>query len=344
MLRADPTAVGVTLRREPSTYFDAGTRLDTELGEHRLELGYGARVREFWESSDLDTFEHHADARLDLYGVDVEAHLDGGYRRLAFPQGIQLRGLIRIDTYTATAWSEARFGRFGVRVGGSFVRTDYLQRRFDALDSRYYRADAQVYTRLLPKLRALLEYNVFAVTYDAGRRGQLNDYLAHQVRLGLDGSFTPKLSASLKAGATYQDVDVVDGRDRDQFRGFTTEASLGWRPFARTSLTLSVSRTLEPSFQSNYLVDDSIRLEVAQRLLAEKLQLRAYVQYERAQVSQVALVSAHLNRVRCGASAIYSIRTWLSVALSYDFGRLGSPFPDNDYSQHTVTLSVGAGI
>lgn len=343
VLREDWEAPG-TLRREAYSDLEAGLRLDTELGDHRLEVGYRARGREYWNTGFLDTFQHEGSLRLDLYGVDVEGHLDAAYRRVVFPQSIQLRGLIRIDTYNARAWTEVRFGRVGVRVGGSAFRTDYVRRSFSGLDSWNYRLDCQVYFRVLPKLRALVEYNWSVVEYDAGRGGGLNDFMFHQLRAGVDGAFTPKLSASLKAGASYQEVDFVSGRDRSRFRGFVMEASVGWRPFAGTTLSLAVSRTLEPSLQSNFLVNDVIRAAADKGLFGGDLTVGAFVQYERGEVSQFGRTSAHLNRFRTGARGSYKIKSWLSVVGTYEFVRLGSPFPNNDYRQHQVTLSLGAGI
>ena len=344
VLLDDWEAPGVKLRREPFALLQAGTRLDTELGDHRLEIGYSAIVREYWRTGDFDRLEHRARARLDLYGVDVGAHFDGGYQRIVYPQSIQLRGLIRIDVFTLSGWSEARFGRFGVRLGGTIVRGDYLRASFDQLDAWTYRTDFQVYGRILPKLRALLEYNWFVVNYDLGRAGQLNDYMAHQVRAGLDGALTPKLSASLKAGATYQDVDVVSGRDRREFRGFTAEASVGWKPFPLTSLRFAVSRTLEPSLQSNFLLNDTVLGEVSQAFFANKFEVTGFAQYDRADVSQVGFITAHLNRFRTGLRATYTIKPWLSLVCSYEFVRLGSPFPDDDYRAHRVSISIGAGL
>ena len=73
-------------------------------------------------------------------------------------------------------------------------------------------------------------------------------------------------------------------------------------------------------------------------------ELKRFVQYERGEVSQFGRTSAHLNRFRTGARGSYKIKSWLSVVGTYEFVRLGSPFPNNDYRQHQVTLSLGAGI
>lgn len=345
-LRGDHDAPGVKIRREPYVRGEAGARLDTELGDHRLELGYSTIVQEYWQTGRFDTLEHRARMRLDLYGVDVEGHIDANYRRYNYPQSVQLRGVIRLDTYALRGWTEVRFGRFGVRLGGAAKRSDYLRRSLSGIDNWSYRADLQVYGRILPKLRALVEYNWFVVEYDDGRAGLLNDYMAHQVRAGVDGAFTPKLSASLKVGATFQDVDVVrnPSRDRREFTGATAEASLGWKPFVRTSLKLAYARTLEQSFRSNFLINDSWQAEITQKLFSDKVALTAFVQYDRSDLSQVGFTTAHINRFKTGLRATYFIKPWLTVVGAYDWQRVGSPFPNNDYTRHQVTLSIGAGL
>lgn len=346
VLRGDHDTAGVRIRREPFARGEAGVRLDTELGDHRLEVGYRSIVQEYWDTGRFDTLEHRARLRLDLYGVDVEGHLDARYRRLAYPQSIQLQGIVRLDSFSTRGWTEVRFGRIGLRLGGSATRDDYLRRSLRGLDSWSYRADVQVYGRILPKLRALVEYNWFVVEYDEGRSGFLNDYMAHQVRVGVDGAFTPKLSASLKVGATFQDVDVVrnPARDRREFTGATAEASLGWTPFARTSVKVAYARTLEQSFRSNFLSNDSWLAEVSQRLFSDKVTVSAFVQYDRSDLSQVGFTTAHINRFKTGFTATYFIKPWLSVVGTYDWQRVGSPFPGNDYKRHQVMLSIGAGL
>lgn len=345
-LRGDHEAPGVKLERQPSVFGEAGARLDTELGDHRLEVGYRAIVQEYWKTGRFDTLEHRARTRLDLYGVDVEGHLDGSYKRFSYPQSIQLRGLIRLDSFTLRGWVETRFGRFGVRVGGSVQRSDFLSRSLVGIDNWSYRADLQLYARVLPKLRALVEYNWSVVEYDEGRAGFLNDYGTHQIRGGVDGAITPKLSASLKVGGTFQDVDVVRGlgRDRREFAGASAEASLGWRPLVRTSLKLAYSRSLRPSYQSNFLINDRLLAEVSQKLFSGKVDVAAFVQYDRSDLSQVGATTAHINRFKTGLRAGYLIKPWLTVVGAYDWERVGSPFPNNDYRRHQVTISIGAGL
>ena len=70
----------------------------------------------------------------------------------------------------------------------------------------------------------------------------------------------------------------------------------------------------------------------------------AFVQYTRADVSQIGFTNAHLNRFRTGLRATYALKTWLSFVADYEFNRLGSPFANNDYRQHRVTFSIGAGL
>ncbi|MBL4849731.1 MAG: outer membrane beta-barrel protein [Planctomycetes bacterium] len=346
VLRGDHDAPGVDILREGYSRLEAGVRLDTELSDHRLEIGYVATVREHWRTGSFDSFTQRAKARLDLYGVDIEGHFNANYERFAFTQSVQLTGLVRLDVYSLRGWTELRVGRFGVRVGGSARRTDYLSSSTSVIDSWGYRADLQVYGRIQPKLRALVEYNWFVVEYDEGRAGLLNDYMAHQLRVGLDGAFTPKLSASLKVGATIQVVDQVTSpsRDRQEFSGATAEAAIGWKPFVRSSLKVAYRRTLEPSFQSNFLLNDTWLAEVGQKLFTGKLALSAFVEYGRSDVSRIGRVSAHINRFSTGLRAVYFVKPWLSLAGTYDWTRVGSPFANRDYKRHQVVFSIGAGL
>jgi hypothetical protein len=343
VLRGDHDAPGVRLRREPFGRFEAGTRLDTEFGDHRLELEYRGIVKEYWETGRFDTLEHGAQGRLDLYFVDVEGHVDLSWRRYEYPQSIQLRGIVTTDHYVAKAWTQARLWRFGVRLGASATRDDYHERSLDGLDSNQYGVDFQFYGRVMPKLRALIEYNWVSVGFDEGRDGTLNDYQTHQVRVGIDGSLTPKLSASIKAGYTRQFADRVGQRDRREFEGFTAEISSGYQLLPQTSAQISFSRTVDTSFQSNFLISDRATLQIEQKIYTTITAL-ASVGYTRADVSRVGRTTAHLNRFETGASVSWHPRGWLDFRLGYTFTRLGSEFPNNDYRVHEVVASVGIGL
>jgi len=343
VLRADHEQPGVRLRRETYGRAEAGVRLDTELSDHRLELGYRAVVFEYFDSGDLDSLAHNASARLDLYAVDVEAHLNAGWVRTIFPQSIQLTGLVRLDTYQAAGYVEGRLGKVGLRLGGSFARLDYRDRQLQSLDQRNYRADVQVYGRITPKLRALAEYNVFMVVYDEGRSGNLNDYMAHQARVGIDGRLLPKLSTSIKLGAAFQDVDRTLGRDRREFTGFVAEISAGYTPVEGTNLTASYARTLQPSAQSNFLVNDEVRFGVNQAVTPE-ISAGAVFRYNRADVSRFNRTKAQINQISASAEIQWRPKGWLSLRASYEFTNLISAFPNSDYRFHTVLASVAVGL
>lgn len=338
LLREDREAPGVKLQTETYGRVEAGVRLDTQLTEHRIELEYRAVVNEYSGTGAYDTHEHTLRARVDLLFNEASAHADGSYTRAAYAQSIQLRGLVRLDAYAASAWAEARFNRFGGRLGLAGRRNDYLERSLRILDHRALGPSVQVYFRVSPKLRALVEYSFDSLRYDD--RQDLDGYDVHQVSGGLDGELTPKLSLSVKVGGAFQRLQGAVGPDRGAFSGLTASISARWDALPRTQLGASLRRGLDPSVSSSYLITDDVELSVAQKLFDEKLTARAYVGYGHSSVSP----GEHLNRGRAGASVTYLIRQWLSVGATYEFERLDSAFPDDDYEAHTVSLSLGAGL
>ncbi len=339
LLRDDRETPGADLIRDFLGRAEAGLRLDTQLTEHRIELEYRGVVTEYAETGAYDTNEHQVRARLDLLFNDASGHADGSYTRAAYAQSIQLRGLVRLDAYTASVWGEARWGSFGARAGLSGRRNDYLERSLRILDHRAFGPDLQVYLRVSPKLRALVEYSFNRLSYDD--RQDLDGYDVHTLGGGLDGELTPKLSLSAKVGVAFQRIrsDVQSGDDRE-FAGLVASISARWDVLARTQLTGSLRRGLDPSISSSYLVSDDVELGVAQKLFDEKVTARAYVGYTHSHVSP----GEDLNRLRAGASITYLIRQWLSVAAEYRFERLNSAFPLDDYEAHTVMVSLGAGL
>src|SRR5690606_15775696 len=99
-----------------------------------------------------------------------------------YAQSIQLRGLVRVDMYAASAWADARFNRFGARAGLSGLRNDYRERELRGLDHRGFGPSVQLYFRLAPKLRVLAEYSFFRLRYD--HRADVDGYDVHQVSGG----------------------------------------------------------------------------------------------------------------------------------------------------------------
>jgi hypothetical protein len=339
LLREDEETPNTTFVRETYGRAEAGVRLDTSLLDHRLELDYRAAVTEYSRTGAFDAAEHRLRARADFIFNDASAHLDGGYARSAYAQSIQLRGLVRLDTYTASAFAEARWNRFGGRVGVTGRRLDYLERGLANLDHRGFGANVQAYYRVSPKLRALVEYNFDSVRFFD--RPDLDGYDVHQVRGGLDGEITPKLSASVKLGAAFQQTHA-DGPNPDdrEFGGFTAAISARWDVLPRTKLTGTYRRSIDPSLNSAYLLTDDVELSVGQALFDEKVNGSAFVGYTHSTVSP----GEHLNRLRAGASLTYLIRQWLSVSASYQWERFNSAFPFSDYDAHTVSVSVGVGL
>jgi hypothetical protein len=344
LLRGDEEVRGAVLEDE---YFrgELGARLDTLLGDHRIELDGRARFTEYLESGDYDTAEGRASARLDLLFTDVEVHGDLSWSRTAYPQTQQLTGIVRLDTYRAGLWVEARVGRFGVRVGAWALRPDYVDRDLEDLDYTSLGGDLQVYGRILPKLRGLVEYAYSRLLYDEGDQGTLDDYDLHRVATGIDGELTEKLTASLKLGASFQDVRSDVNADTREFRGFTAACSVRWQPLPHTTLDGGWSRSIDPSVNSNYLLSDAFHLGITQQLWEERISLSARGGYSHGAVKP----GRHLNTFSAGASASWQVRDWLSVRAVYAFQRLNSAFTlaeaaVSDYTVHEAELSLGIGF
>ena len=341
VLRTDEELPGVNVVDEPYTRGEGGLRLDTQLADHLLSLEYRARVTEYWNTGSFDTFEQSARARLDLFFTDVAVHGDMGYARNEYPQSIQLRGLIRQSVYDAKLWTEVSLAKVGFRVGGFGERVDYHKLQLRNLDYRSGGANAQFFVEIFPKLHVLAEYTFSGYDYDEGRDGTLNDYVLHTAFVGIRGELTPKLNASIKVGYSYQDVRSGPNPDDRDYQGFSGEASVRWAPLVPTAITATAARRIEPSVNSNFLLTDSCRLSASQGFFEEgDLTAAAYVGYSHSRVQP----GRHISQFETGASLTWQIKQWLSVASTYSFEKLISTFPNSDYVDHTVTISVGVGF
>lgn len=337
LLLGDPDAVGVDIEREVFGVFQAGARLDTQIRDHRIELGYRSRFTEHSGSGGYDRLEHRADLRIDLIGIDLEGHVDGGWRRSAFPRNIQLQGVVWTETFTSSLWGEVRFGKLGIRAGGHASNNRYLESDLRYFSHDRFGADLQVHYLLFAKVRAILEYNWSRIDY---RQQVLTSYQVHTLRAGLDGELSPKLTGSIKLGVSQQLLDSKTIQGDRSYEGFTAECALSWKPLEGSTLRLTYVRSVQPSVRSNYLISDEVALVASQRLLQDSLTVSARVAYEHAVISP----GAHLNKFTAGAQVRYRITEWMSVSVQYGYRNLRSGIPDSNQFEHFVFASLGVGL
>jgi len=322
----------------------AGLRLDIEPAPERLraELGYEATVTEYAASGRFDTFTQAATARLDVFFTDVDLHADARYARSSYPNSIQLRGIIDVDDFAAGAWAEARVGdRFGGRLSASLSGLEFREGALRDLDHLQWVVSAQAYGRVLPKVRITLDYSVTFVNFDEGDDGSLNDYTVHTVQGGVDGELTPKLSGSVKLGASFQDVDQSGPNPDDrEFTGFTAGLALRWEVLVNTTIEAGYTRSVQVSFTSNFLETDDVSLAVTQTFYEGTVRLRLEGGWTRSHVSP----GDNLNVLRGAAAVTWQVRDWLSLRAGYELRKLNSGFPNDDYLVNTATVGIGAGF
>jgi hypothetical protein len=316
---------------------EGGVRLDAELGQHRAELEYRAAGNAYVDAGSNNTVEQLVRARLDLLWNDASAHGDASYTRAAYAQSIQLRGIVRLDVYTASAYFDAHWAKLGGRAGLAGRRDDYRERELRALDDHALLPYVQLYYRVSPKLRALVEYDLEHESFD--HRPDLDGYDDHQLRGGLDGELTPKLSASLKVGVAFLRARGATS-GRRAYTGFSAALSLRWDVRPDTQLGAAYARRLEPSVSSTYLISDDGELSLTQRLADGKVKARGALGYTHSHVGP----GEAIDRVRARASVSWNIRQWLSITAAYEFVHVDSTVPKDDYDVHTVTVSIGVGL
>jgi hypothetical protein len=324
-----------------------GGRGDVQLEDHVFSLGYLAAESLYFRGVEgsRDTLDQRADARADLNWNEVAAHADATWGRLAFPQEIQVQGLAREEYGNAQAWVEGQLGRFGAKVGGSF-RRDYFLHGLDSvlgtLDHDTWGASVQANADVWEKLSLVLEYNFEAVRFD---KPVNRDYDAHQVRAGLSGELTPKITLSLKVGADYQLPDQGTGsfQDKQSYKGFACAAAVAWQALDELALAASYRRDLTWAVGTNFETVDALDLSVTWKFgPGEKLRLRGGFVYEHAQPDQ----GGHQDRIRAHAVFGWQIQPWLDATASYGYVQsLGSgAFQATAYDEHRAEVSLAFGL
>jgi hypothetical protein len=164
-----------------------------------------------------------------------------------------------------------------------------------------------------------------------------DDYVVHSANFGLSHGFTPNLSASLSGGYYYQ-----DNQRRDDNEGFLGDGSIT-QAFPNGSFSINASggyrqqyiQAENLGFSEYFLVGASVDYQ-----LTEKLSGLLSGSYSRDDYKEALLTNRIDERWNGGIDLTYTLSSWASASLSYDYREEDSTNSANNYVRHLVTLSL----
>lgn len=318
---------------------------ELNLGDHRLEAGYGLELQKFAKEQEEDTTNHLAHGILELkFGnaqltVTNTAEDSTGrlFNEVSARDHVFLNTLQVLGRYDRPMWA--------IDGGWTHNTVDHQTPIFNTGD---YGEDVLAILggyRLFPKTLALLELNGGLVNYD--HNVARADHSYWQVFTGLRGELTPKLTATVKVG--FQDrqlSDVAGEGPQSDFDGVVADMDLLFRPSGSDAVRFGYLRTVRTStFQSNAWYRQDMLVVSYRKQLLRKWLLTPIGSWQFNDYPELGTGGGVTKRrddhfVRLGVELRYEIQTWLSTGVACNFRSRNSNLDALDYENSRYRFDV----
>jgi hypothetical protein len=319
-----------------------GFVIDYTYGPHSVSAGYRAEILNYVHLTDQNTVNNIMAFQLRLDFPRWLLTLKDDFTQTNDPPTSELSGPIKSTTNVLTPEAEFRVTtRFSTGLSYAWTRVRYEDPSVgDLIDRDEQVIAGSVYWKLVPKADIGLSYRYdrtdFTVSGD-------RDYDSHEVRVGLRGDLTAKLSSTLHVGYLWR---VADHSDQLSWNGFTFGGEITYRPTERTTITLSTDRRPEEStFLTTpfYLTSNATLL--AQHQLFPKLSIGARIgggvdDYPTKQTVGGVTDWRRDWFLSAGVQAEYSIQPWLRLGFEYLRTSRSSNFDTFDFVDNKITGRV----
>lgn len=236
------------------------------------------------------------------------------------------------------AWSQ----RFATTTAYTISGIKYQDSKQGALEDRISNIASQQFNYKLSRTTALTaEYRYEKTNYTnyPGNRTS-PDYTAHYLLVGVDQAWSPRLSASARAGVEFYDSD------RTEDTAPYVEASINYALSRLTGLRwyhqLGYDGSQLGDYNSRYSYRTGI---VATHQFTEKLSGNAGVHYVYSDYKGgESKGPAKENEVNAGVGVNYKITKNLAVQANYSFTTISSDISFNEYDRHYTTVGLNASF
>ena len=335
----------------------AGIILDRESGDNLFQAGYELLVLQYDENRDEDRTDHKLFANLHwglAEGFTVKLN-----EQFVKTSGVEDNtGHDLLDQINNVAGVGLSFDRNRLNFEIAYLN---VIDKYDDLEE-VDRMDQQITLTggyyVQPKTKVLLEVAKGWIDYD---ERVLSDAEYYQVRVGVAGELTSKISGVAKIG--YQSRDY-DENEPDDFDGLVAYARLTACLSDRTELVLDAERDLVPStfFDNAYYESTSVGLTLNQKIF-DRLNASLSASYKEndypsettsqigsftAWVFPFGFVDIPINQTDkredeifgARAELTYHLRDWASIAVAYDYKNSDSNFSEFEYDSNSVSAKL----
>jgi hypothetical protein len=316
-----------------------------KMGDHRLEVAYGAEIINFEKEEEENSVNHLFYALGELVFGDFMVILSEAFEdttNRTFSEN-STRDQLQINSGEVTV----RYDRPRWAVEGGWRRND-LDHVGSILNAADYDEDIFVFLggyRLFPKTLVLLEVDVGDINYNTNTTNADQTY--YQIFTGLRGEVTSKLSVAAKVGYQNRQMDDVAGlAQQKDFSGFVADVDIDYRPRKGTAFRLDYVRTVRNStFESNnFYTQDKVSVSLKKQIRKKWLLIPVFI-YQRNSYPDLATRSGVTderldNFLQAQLGLRYQIQEWLSSGVAYNFRSRNSNLETFDYDNNRVTFDV----
>ncbi|MBL9135620.1 MAG: hypothetical protein JNK85_07120 [Verrucomicrobiales bacterium] len=236
-------------------------------------------------------------------------------------------------TSLSGSWRGSR--RLTVNGGYSFSMSRSLNDQFTNLDRNTHGFNASTLVTVTDPLKVGVSasYSMFSYTEGIQNDGQ-------SFSVGPTAQWQPLDSLRIAGHLHYtksfhDDTGTID--DQSDFSGMTYGFSATHNLNRSMVQTASISRSIDPGFQSNYTDDFSVRYALSASISA-RLNSNFSFQYQKAGISGSSGEDADLYRFSVGAG--YQVLRRANLGLTYGLNTRVSDLEDRDYVENRVTLTL----
>jgi hypothetical protein len=319
-----------------------GFVLDYTFGAHSLSVGYRAEILNYVQLTDQDTVNHIVAGQLRLDFPRLLLALRENFTRTNEPPSTELTGPIESNTNVLTPEAEFRVTtRLSTGLSYSWTHVRYDESSIgDLIDRDEHVIAGSVYWKFVPKADVGLSYRYGQTDFTTATD---RDYHTHEVRLGLRGDPTAKLSSTFYVGYLWR---IADHADQPGFDGITFGGDVTYRPTERTTITLATERRpQESTFDTTPFYVTTNATLIAQHQLLPKLSVGARIgggvnDYATKQTENGVTDWRQDWFLAAGVQVEYSIQPWLRLGFEYLRTSRNSNFDTFNYVDDRITGRV----
>ncbi len=318
--------------------------IETKLGDHRLELGYGMEINSFAKNQEENSINHMANALVELNFNDFQLTAQDLFEKTTSRKFSEVSQRDRLLLNTVEVMGRYDRPMWALETGW---RHNTLRHLINSLDTNDLGEDVIAVLggyKILPKTLLLVENDIGMIRY---RRGGKPDQNYWQIFGGIRGEVTEKFTATAKLGFQRRRVDEISGQGTSSnFYGIVSNVDFLYRLNDFQSLRFTYLRTVKPSTFTNnqWLRQDRIFLSYNHRFLRKWVltpevgwQLNAY----RDQATVAGITKMRSDKFWEAAIELrYEIQEWLSTGLAYRFRSRNSNMDPLDFNNNRVSLDV----